>query len=312
MSKLGLIFPGQGSQAIGMSKSFYDEFDVAKNIFTEASDTLGFDMAKMCFEGPKEDLDQTENTQPAILTASVAALRVLEENCDLNVSALAGHSLGEYTALVASGALSFTDAVKLVNLRGKFMQEAVPKGTGAMAAIIGLDLDVIDSVCNEVSAGDDVVVSANLNSPGQIVISGSKKAVDKACEQLKEKGAKRALPLPVSVPSHSPLMEKARENLSKEIDNITINDLKVPVYSNVEGTSNNNKDNIKELLSKQLVMPVKWIETVENMKKDGTLKLLEVGPGKVLSGLVRRIDKEIEVINFSEASDLDSVKEFIK
>jgi len=311
MNLLAFIFPGQGSQAIGMAKTLIESYSEAKSVFEEANDSVGFDITKMVIEGPEESLNKTENTQPAILTASIAALRVFEKEIGAKPAYVAGHSLGEFTALVAAGAMDFKTAVKLVNLRGKFMQESVPEGMGKMCAVIGLDVDTVRQICSEASKGDSIVVAANINSPEQIVMSGSSVAVEQAAVMAKDKGAKRTLMLPVSVPSHSPLMKKAAEQLEGELNSIELKDLTIPVITNVEAVPVSEASKIKPLLKAQLEMPVRWVDIVTKMGELGVEGTVEIGPGKVLTGLNRRINKELKGSNFGEASDLDSVKEFL-
>lgn len=306
MGKTAFVFPGQGSQSVGMAKSFFDGFSEARRIFAEANDVLGFDIAAMSFSGPQEALDRTENTQPALLASSIAALRVLEAELGIIPSFLAGHSLGEYTALVASGALDFREAVRLVNLRGKFMQDSVPAGVGKMCAILGLDIESVQVICDSASIDAARVVPANINSPEQIVISGHAAAVDIAANLAKERGARRVIPLQVSAPSHSPLMERAAERLGAEIDKIQFGDLKTPVITNVEAEPAE-KARLKELLCLQLTSPVRWVDVIRRMKADGVGTIIEIGPGKVLTGLIKRIEKEISTHNLNEAEDLEKL-----
>ncbi|HER62805.1 MAG TPA: [acyl-carrier-protein] S-malonyltransferase, partial [Desulfobacteraceae bacterium] len=291
---VALIFPGQGSQYAGMGKALADNFPVAKQVFEEADDALQFKISTLCFQGPEEDLKLTANTQPAILTTSVAAFRVLESELNLDPAYLAGHSLGEYSALVASGALAFADAVKTVRARGVFMQEAVPVGTGSMAAILGLEGKDLDEVCREAAQGD-VVAPANFNSPGQVVIAGHVQAVERAIALAKEKGAKKAMPLPVSAPFHCSLMTPAGLRLKEVLDDVMISAMKMPVVSNVEALPNQDHAQIKDLLVRQVSAPVRWDESILKMVDLGVERFIEVGPGKVLSGLVRRIAKGIPV-----------------
>ncbi len=307
MSKTAFIFPGQGSQAVGMGKSLFEEYSQAKRCFEEASDKLGMDMAKLCFEGPKQELDRTEMTQPALLTVSVAALRVLESETGLKPALLAGHSLGEYTALVAAGVLDFGDAAVVVRSRGRFMQKAVAEGEGAMCAVIGLEVGVVTDICDKASKSDEPVVAANINSPGQVVISGNARAVERATDLAKEHGAKRALKLPVSVPSHSPLMTEAAQRLSKELEKLRCGKFSVPVVTNVEAEPLTDCDRITELLTRQLTSPVRWVEIVERLGHEGVERVVEVGPGRVLCGLVKRIDKGLCVVNFGSAEDIGEV-----
>ncbi len=314
MTKLAIVFPGQGSQYVGMGKGLYDEFACARKVFEEADSALGFGISSLCFNGPAVDLDRTENTQPALLTASTAALKVLEEKTGIKPDLMAGHSLGEYTALVAAGALSFGDAVRLVQLRGAFMQEAVPHGTGKMAAILGLDAQQVAALCVAASSASDgsVAVPANINSPQQIVISGHSAAVERAEALAKERGAKRVIPLQVSAPSHSPLMEGAAQRLSEELKKITIKPLSVPVISNVEAAPVADSSVLAGLLARQLTSPVRWVEIIKRMKKEGVTRIIEVGPGRVLTGLIKRIEPEMETFNLDGPADIDKLLNAIK
>lgn len=310
MIKTAFVFPGQGSQYVGMGKEVWDRFQIAKDTFKEASDILKKDIAKLCFEGPESELNLTENTQPAILTASIAIYRTLLDRRDacptefITPSYLAGHSLGEYTALVVSGCLNFKDAVRIVNLRGRFMQEAVSEGVGAMAAVLGLKSDIVQDICKEASDDNFAAVAANFNSPEQTVISGNKEAVLKASSLAKERGAKRVIPLPVSVPSHSPLMQPAAKKLEQELAKIILKDLKTPVITNVDAEPITSSDKARELLVKQLYSPVRWVESIAKMKGLGVTKIVEIGPGKVLTGLIKRIDSSIETMNVEKAEDI--------
>jgi [acyl-carrier-protein] S-malonyltransferase len=284
--KTALVFPGQGSQFVGMGK------DLAEKYLDQANEILGFDLKKICFEGPEDELKKTEITQPAILTVSVAAFyQLTTNNLQLTTFALAGHSLGEYSALVAAGSISFQDAVKLVHLRGKFIQEAVPAGEGAMAAVLGADNNVIREVCAQVGN----VWPANFNSPGQVVISGKKAAVDAAGIKLKERGAKKIIPLAVSAPFHCPLMQPAANKLKIELDKIEIKNAQVPVVANVTGNFVTKGTEIRELLYQQVTSSVLWEDSVKKMIADGVTSFIEVGPGKVLSGLIKKIAPEAEV-----------------
>lgn len=298
------LFPGQGSQFSGMGKDLVENFDVAKLIYEEACDALSFDIASMCFSGSDDDLKLTANTQPAILTTSIAALRVLEQETGLTPTYSAGHSLGEYSALVCAGALSFADAVRTVRLRGTYMQEAVPVGVGAMAAIMGIDGPELVQICEEAAQGE-VVAPANFNSPGQIVIAGHATAVERAMALAKERGAKRALPLPVSAPFHSALMEPAARRLAETLQEISINNFRCPVVGNVEALPYQETDRVKPLLVEQVCAAVRWDESVLKMKELGVTNYIEIGPGKVLSGLAKRIAKGSTVQN---VCDVDSLK----
>jgi [acyl-carrier-protein] S-malonyltransferase len=288
-----------------MGKDLFENFSVAKRVFEEADDTLHFSVSSLCFKGPEDALKLTENTQPAILTTSVGALRVLEAEKGLTPQLTAGHSLGEYSALVASGALSFPEAVKTVRLRGKFMQEAVPVGEGAMAAVLGMEREQIEELCEACSSGE-VLAPANFNCPGQIVIAGHSKAVERAIERIKQ-GGKKAVLLPVSAPFHSPLMKPAGERLEKALEQISVKDLKIPVVTNVEAEVNHSKDRVKGLLVAQVSSPVRWEESMRKMIEKGVEQVLEVGPGKVLSGLMKRIDNRIEAKNLEDLQTLNKI-----
>jgi len=307
MSKTAFIFPGQGSQYIGMGKDLYENFTVAREVFEEASDSIGLDLKKMSFEGPEDLLNMTANTQPAILTASMAALEVLRSERGLVADFLAGHSLGEYSALVHSGVFSFADAVKIVRKRGELMQEAVPAGTGAMAAILGMEKEDVAQICNEASAVD-MVSPANFNSPGQIVVAGTKKGVETAVDLAKEKGAKRAILLPVSVPSHCRLMDGAGEALRGDLEMLSMGDISIPVVSNVEAKPYPAKEEVVNILVRQLSSPVKWDDSILCLKDLGIESVIEVGPGKVLSGLVKRIDRAINILNIEDSASLKKIQ----
>lgn len=312
MTKLAIVFPGQGSQYAGMGKGFYDEFACARAVFEEANSALGYDISALCFNGPASELDRTENTQPALLTVSTAAFKVLEEKTGLRPDLMAGHSLGEYTALVAAGAIAFADAVRLVHMRGRFMQDAVPAGTGKMAAILGLDAEEVAAICVAASTEGSVAVPANINSPQQIVISGHAAAIEKAETLAKEKGARRVIPLQVSAPSHSPLMEGAAKKLSEELYKITLKTLSVPVITNVEAEPVTDASVIATLLTRQLTNPVRWVEIIKRMKKEGVTRIIEVGPGRVLTGLIKRIEPEIETFNLDGPADIDRLLDAVK
>jgi [acyl-carrier-protein] S-malonyltransferase len=305
MKSIAFIFPGQGSQYVGMGKELYENFSVAKQIFEEANDALRQSISGLCFKGPEEALKLTENTQPAVLTTSIAALKVLQAEKGLIPSFTAGHSLGEYSALVASGVLTFSEAVKIVRLRGKFMQEAVPVGEGAMAAVLGMEREQIEKICEEVSTGE-ILTPANFNCPGQIVIAGHAKAVERAIEKIKQEG-KKAVLLPVSAPFHSPLMKPASERLEKALEEISVTDLKVPVVTNVEAEVNTSKERVKGLLVAQVSSPVRWEESMRKMIEKGIERVLEIGPGKVLSGLMKRIDNRIETGNLEDLQTLKKI-----
>jgi len=303
---IAYLFPGQGSQHAGMGKELADNFTVARQVFEEANDALGFDLASLCYNGPEEDLKLTANTQPAILTTSIAALRVLSSESGLVPSFAAGHSLGEYSALVCAGGLAFADAVRVVRQRGIFMQEAVPVGTGSMAAILGLGLDDLAVVCSEAAQGQ-VVAPANFNSDGQVVIAGHTEAVDRAIVLAKEKGAKRAMPLPVSAPFHCSLMVPAGERLAAVLNGIEIGAMTLPVIANVEAAPNQDSARVRELLVKQVSAPVRWQETIASMVELGVDRYVEIGPGKVLSGLAKRMAKGSTLQNVQNVADISAL-----
>jgi [acyl-carrier-protein] S-malonyltransferase len=305
MKSVAFIFPGQGSQYVGMGRELFENFSVAKKTFEEADDTLHFSISALCFKGPEEALKLTENTQPAVLTMSIAALKVLQAEKEMIPQFTAGHSLGEYSALVASRALSFSEAVKIVRLRGKFMQEAVPVGEGAMAAVLGMEREQIEKLCEEISSGE-ILTPANFNSPGQIVIAGHSKAVERAIERVKQEG-KKAVLLPVSAPFHSPLMKPAGERLGKALEEISVADLKIPVVTNVEAEVNTEKERVKELLVAQVSSPVRWEESMRKMVEKEIEQVLEIGPGKVLSGLMKRIDGRVESKNLEDLETLKKI-----
>ncbi|EJG0660940.1 ACP S-malonyltransferase [Vibrio parahaemolyticus] len=307
MSKFAIVFPGQGSQAVGMLADLGEQYDVVKQTFAEASDALGYDLWALVQNGPAEDLNQTFRTQPALLASSVAIWRVWQELGLEQPANLAGHSLGEYSALVCAGVIDFKEAIKLVELRGKLMQEAVPAGTGAMYAIIGLDDDAIAKACEEAAQGD-VVSPVNFNSPGQVVIAGSKDAVERAGALCKEAGAKRALPLPVSVPSHCALMKPAADKLAVALESIEFNTPQLPVINNVDVAAETDPAKIKDALVRQLYSPVRWTESVQFMSEQGVENLLELGPGKVLTGLTKRIVKTLSAAAVNDVASLEAAK----
>ena len=307
MSKFAIVFPGQGSQTVGMLADLAEQYDVVKQTFAEASEVLGYDLWALVQDGPAEDLNQTHRTQPALLTSSVAIWRVWQEVGGAQPEVLAGHSLGEYSALVCAGVIEFKDAVKLVELRGQLMQAAVPAGIGAMSAIIGLDNDAIAKACEE-AAQDQVCSPVNFNSPGQVVIAGNKEAVERANVLCKEAGAKRAMPLPVSVPSHCALMQPAADKLAEALDNITFSAPALPVINNADVATETDPAAIKTALVKQLHSPVRWTESVERMAAEGIESLLEFGPGKVLTGLTKRINRSLSGAAVNDTASLDAAK----
>jgi [acyl-carrier-protein] S-malonyltransferase len=304
---IGLLFPGQASQFPGMGKELYDAYPAAREVFEEASGALGEDLAALCFRGTEEELRLTENTQPCIFTVSVAAFRVLERETGLRPLCAAGHSLGEYSALVAAGGLPLADGVRILRNRGRYMQEAVPVGNGAMAAVMGLPLPAVETVCREASA-QGVVGPANLNGGDQVVISGSAEGVAAACEAAKAAGAKRAMLLPVSAPFHCSLMTPAADRLSPELAAVSWRPLRFPVVANVSAAPYPSERDAAGILVRQIVSPVRWEECVRRMREMGAKGFVEVGPGKVLSGLLRRIDREAQAVSFCAPQELDAVR----
>jgi [acyl-carrier-protein] S-malonyltransferase len=286
--KLAFVFPGQGSQSVGMLNALAAEYAVVKETFAEASQALGYDLWQIAEQGPEDKLNQTQITQPAMLAAGVAVWRTWQQKGGASPTAMAGHSLGEYTALVCAGALDFTEAVKLVADRGRFMQEAVPAGQGGMAAILGLDDEAVRKVCEQAAQGE-VLTAVNFNSPGQVVIAGTAAAVARGAEAAKAAGAKRALVLPVSVPSHCALMHPAAEKLRERLLNVKVRAPAIPVLHNVHVQAETDPDKIRDALVRQVEQPVRWVETIRRMEADGATRIVECGPGKVLAGLNKRI-----------------------
>ena len=308
LKMIAYIFPGQGSQGVGMGKDLFDNFPKAREVFEEADDALDFKLSEMCFSGTAEDLALTANTQPAILTVSVAAFRAMEaENYPLP-DFVAGHSLGEYSALVAAKALSFSDAVKTVRKRGMYMQEAVPVGVGAMAAILGLPVETVENACVEAAQGQ-VCSPANINSPAQIVIAGNSEAIDRAIEILKERGAKRAIKLNVSAPFHCALMKPAQEKLASDLQEINFEDLKFPVIENVSAEANTKSERAREALTMQVSAPVRWADSIENLIAEGVETFVEVGAGKILAGLVRQINRDVRCLSVEDSGSLKNTLE---
>jgi [acyl-carrier-protein] S-malonyltransferase len=301
---IAFVFPGQGSQAVGMGKALCEAFPEARAVFDAADDALGERLSSLCFDGPEDALKLTANTQPAILTVSVAAHAVFSRRAAAAPAFVAGHSLGEYSALVAAGAMGLGDAVRSVRARGTFMQAAVPAGVGAMAAVLGLAPERVQAICAEVSGGE-VVAPANFNEPSQTVIAGHAAAVARASEALKAAGAKRVLPLPVSAPFHCALMQPVVPRLDEVLSRVTFHAPRVPVVSNVEATPNDDAARIKGLLLQQVTGSVRWIECVQAMERAGVKRVVELGPGKVLCGLIKRISKDLECVNVEDPASLD-------
>ncbi|HEU5161878.1 MAG TPA: ACP S-malonyltransferase [Thermoanaerobaculia bacterium] len=298
------VFPGQGSQHPRMGKDIAEASAAARLVFEQMDDALDFSITRLCFEGPEDDLKLTANTQPAILTVSIAILAALRERSAVEPDIVAGHSLGEYSAIVAAGGLKAADALKIVRNRGLFMQDAVPVGQGAMAAILGPSLEEIEQICAEASEGE-VVSPANINAPGQIVIAGTKGAVDRAIAIAKGRGVRRALPLPVSAPFHCALMKPAEERLAPILEAATFHPLYVPLVTNVDASPVGTEHAVRNALIRQVVSPVRWVESVQKMIEMGVRRFVEVGPGSVLTGLIKRIDPSVELVNVNDAASLD-------
>ena len=302
-----LLFPGQGSQAVGMGKALAEAFPVAREVFAAADDALGFALSRLCWDGPADELTLTANTQPAILTTSYAAWRVVETECGVQPIAALGHSLGEYSALAAAGALGFADAVRLVRLRGQAMQEAVPAGQGAMAALLGLEADAVRALCEEVAQGE-VCSAANLNGGGQIVVAGTKAAVDRVIATAKSKGAKRAVPLQVSAPFHCALMQPAADRLALALQDVKINALRFPVIANVDAQPNQDAGRVAALLVKQVTAPVRFEECGLALAALGATRALELGAGTVLAGLMKRIAASVVVTSVADPAAVMALK----
>jgi [acyl-carrier-protein] S-malonyltransferase len=307
--KIGFVFPGQGSQYVGMGKEIYENFVQAREIFKEASEELGYDIARLCFEGPDEELNKTFRTQPLILTVSTAINKVMLSK-EIRPSVVAGHSLGEYSALVSAGVLSFREAVKITEIRGQFMQEAVPEGRGLMAAILGLERNIVDEICASVKSG--YAAPANYNSPGQIVIAGEKEAVEEAMRLAREKGAKKSLTLAVSVPSHCTLMASASQRLSELLDKVDFKNPMIPVVNNADATFLNDGDSVKKSLVRQLNSPLLWEDSIRAIFDSGIDTFIEVGPKRVLSGLIKRIEPSAKTFNVEDMKSLENTLTSIK
>lgn len=303
MSKIAFVFPGQGAQYVGMAKAFVDQYPCAKTVFAKASTALGYDMEAMCFEASEDTLKKTENTQPAILTASIAMYEVLKSK-GIEAQGFAGLSLGEYSALVATGTLAFEEAVTVVRNRGRYMQEAVPEGVGTMAAILGLEKTLVEAACQE-ACHVGVVEAVNYNCPGQLVIAGEVAAVEKAVELAREKGAKKAVVLPVSAPFHTSLLKGAGQRLALKLDEISYKEMSMPVYANVTGQLIKSHDVVKETLVAQVSSPVLWEDSIVNMIQEGYDTFIEVGPGKALSKFIKKISRQVTILNVEDHESLE-------
>jgi [acyl-carrier-protein] S-malonyltransferase len=307
-SAIAYLFPGQGSQYPGMGKDLADNFPAARKVFEEVDEALGIPLSRLCFEGPAEDLQLTENTQPAILTVSIAAIRAMEGSGFPPARFVAGHSLGEYTALVAAGSISLSDAAKTVRARGRYMQEAVPAGIGAMAAVMGAEIRAIERVCAEAS-GNQICSPANINSTNQVVIAGNAEAVERAMDLMKGIGAKRVIKLNVSAPFHCALMKPAQERLEVDLQQLAFADPRVPVVTNVDALVRTSPSELRDALLRQVSAPVRWLESMELLIQQGVTTFVEVGPGKVLSGLMRQISREVNCLNVEDAESLKATRE---
>lgn len=305
MSKVAFVFPGQGAQYPGMGKELADRYAVSREVFESADRALGFPISRICFEGPEEELRLTENTQPALLTMSTAVFRILAER-GIRPDFVAGHSLGEYSALVASGGLRFQDAVTIVRHRGRYMQEAVPVGVGAMAAVLGIELPQVQEICGHAAQGQ-VLSAANLNSANQIVVAGNREAVERAVELARQAGAKRSVMLAVSAPFHCALMKPAEQRLAEDLDRAAFTDLACPLVTNVDARPITTGDEAREALKRQVTRPVRWHETVRCLLDEGVRTFVELGPGRVLLGLIRSIDRSVTMLNVEDQKSLDAV-----
>ena len=311
MDNIGVVFPGQGSQYVGMGGDLYEKFPVVREVFDQATEALGTDIARLCFDGPQEVLDLTPNTQTAILTVDVAFYRVFESVIGLTPAVVVGHSLGEYAALCAAGALDFSDAVSLVYARGRYQQEAVPPGEGCMAAVVGLDRGAVEALCRAVSGSGGIVEVANDNSPGQFVISGNTAAVERTMESAKGAGARMVVKLPISVPCHCSLLDEAAQRLNRYLGMIPIHDCRIPVIPNCDPEALHSEATTKKLLVRQFSAPVRWQETVRHISRMGVRAVVEIGPKKKLSGLIKRIERGIKTLNIEDTASLDSTVEFL-
>ena len=307
MASVAFVFPGQGSQYPGMGKDLAESFSAARQVFEEVDDALGFKLSRLCFEGPAEELQLTENTQPAILTVSVAAARALEANGLRPADFVAGHSLGEYSALVVARAIKLVDAVRTVRSRGRYMQEAVPVGVGAMAAVLGAELSDIETVCEKVRNGE-ICSPANINSPNQIVIAGHATAIDRAIDGMKEIGAKRVVKLNVSAPFHCALMKPAQDRLEVDLKQLAFNDLQLPIVTNVDARITKDAGEVRDALIRQVSSPVRWLQSMTLLIEQGVDTFVEVGPGKVLSGLMRQINRDVSSSNVEDADSLQTTQ----
>lgn len=306
VGKIAFVFPGQGAQTVGMAKDAYEQYASARKVFELADESLGFSLSEIIFDGPDTELKKTYNTQPALLTASIALLAVLQEKSDVRADFVAGHSLGEYSALVAAGAISFADAVKTVRARGQYMEQAVPSGLGAMAAVLGGERDALQSLCDEITSAGSLVQPANINCPGQIVISGTEQGVQAVVERGKEIGAKRVLKLEVSGPFHSALMAPAAAQLKQTLEGIQINDATIPVVANVTAQVAQNADQIRELLVEQVCSSVLWDDSVRWLLAQGVDTFIEIGSGNVLSGLIKKIDGTVRIHTLNSVAAIES------
>ncbi|WP_239617097.1 ACP S-malonyltransferase [Cohnella mopanensis] len=306
MGKIAFVFPGQGAQAVGMGYDAYESHAASRAIFDQADEALGFPISKLAFEGPDEELRQTANTQPALLATSIALLETYKEQ-NIKPDFVAGHSLGEYSALVAAGVLAFSDAIRLVRARGQFMEQAVPSGQGAMAAVLGAEREALQALCADITANGTLVELANVNCPGQIVVSGSSEGVAAVVERGKEAGAKRVIPLDVSGPFHSSLMQPAADKLSAELMKVEFHAAQVPVVANVHAKSVTSGEELRELLVKQVVSPVQWEDTIKFLISEGVDTFVEIGSGTVLAGLIKKIDKTVQVISVNSAASAMAV-----